>query len=87
MIVPHDLVGPLDAAILLGVSSASIRRWVHDGKMPGFKVGGRLRVSKADALAMLQRVAAPGPRLQTRAEVMERERITDETLRRAGIRK
>ena len=51
---PADLLTPNQAAQLLGVDPASIRRWLKTGRMPGYKIGGGVRVSKVDVLAMLK---------------------------------
>jgi len=86
-IIPDDLITPIEAAKLLGTSSHSIRRWVNRGTLPAFKVGGRLRISKADALAMIRRVETDRPRLRTRAEVEAEEARVDQILRAARIRR
>jgi excisionase family DNA binding protein len=86
--IPNDLVTPNEAAAALKVSAGSIRRWVHVGKLPGFRIGGRLRVSLADALAAVQVVQpAGGPRPETRSERRRRDAETDRVLRAAGVRR
>jgi excisionase family DNA binding protein len=85
-IIPADLISPREAAKLLSTSESTIRRWCR-GKLPAFKVGGRLRVSRADVMAMFRRVETPGPTIQTRAEVEQREKWIDETLKKARVRK
>lgn len=86
-IIPGDLITPIEAGKLLKTSPATIRRWCQRGTMPAFKVGGRLRISRADALAMLRRVETPGPRIETLAEVEAREAEVDRVLREAGVRR
>jgi excisionase family DNA binding protein len=85
-VIPSDLITPIEAAALLNTSAGTIRRWCR-GKLPAFKLGGRLRVSRADVLAMLRRVETPGPTIPTRAELEARAKRTDEILRRARVRK
>lgn len=88
-IIPDDLATPEEIAKLLGTSSASVRRWVRAGLLPGFKMVGQLRISRADALAMIERVVpdCDRPRLQTRAEYEAQKRADDEILRRAGVKR
>ena len=83
-IIPTDLISTREAAQLLATSESTIRRWAK-GRMPAFKVGGRLRVSRADVLAMIQRVQTPGPTIPTRAEVEARAKWVEEELRRAKV--
>ncbi len=33
-----------EAALILGVTERTIRRWLKDGRLAGFKVGGRIRI-------------------------------------------
>ncbi len=87
-IIPDDLMNTSDVAKLLNVTSMTIRRWIESNKLPAFRVGSRLRVSRADALAFVQRVeTGNGLRLETRAEVAARDAETDRVLRAAGVRK
>lgn len=37
------------AARLLGVSERTIRRWLREGRLAGYKVGGRIRISERAA--------------------------------------
>lgn len=58
-----DLLDIAQAAALLKVSAASLRRWSNSGRLPSFRVGGRRerRFRRADLLALLERQgAAPG---------------------------
>jgi len=61
--LPSDLIKLAEAARLVGVSPASIWRWLVTGKLPGYKLFGRWRVSKADLLAAYQK-GARKPRCQ-----------------------
>ena len=42
------------SAALLGVTTRTIHRWIEDGKLPAFKVGGRWRINQEDARNMLK---------------------------------
>ena len=88
-IIPDDLQTVEQIAILLTTSTASVRRWVRAGLMPGFRLGGQLRISKADALGFLTRVIPDNdrPHIPTRAEYLAAKAADDEILRRAGIKK
>ncbi len=86
--IPTDLKSTVEVAKLLGVTPMTIRRWVAAGTLPAFQLGGRIRVSEADALAMLARVTPDsGLQLETRSQVAAREVETDRVLRKAGVRK
>lgn len=43
-----------EAAAYLGVSATTVRRWVHDGTLRGYRVGKQLRVSPADLAAIIR---------------------------------
>ena len=42
------------SAALLGVTTRTIHRWIEEGKLPAFKLGGRWRISQEDARNMLK---------------------------------
>lgn len=86
-VIPQDLLTPNEAAKVIGTSSATIRRWIRSGALPGFKLGGHLRVSKADVLGMLKRVQTDRPQLPTKAEADAKAALVDKVLRDAGVRK
>ncbi len=87
-VIPTDLLTPRQAGALLGVDGATVRRWIKAGKLPGFKLVGRVRVSKADVLALLvQHVPDCKPRPQTQAEIEASDAETDRILRAPGVRK
>jgi excisionase family DNA binding protein len=48
---------PARVASDLDVTEHSVRRWVKEGKLPGFKIGGRIRISAdyAEQLAATQK--------------------------------
>lgn len=41
-----DYFTPAEVAAKLGVSEVSVRRYVKSGKIPGFKVGGSIRIPR-----------------------------------------
>lgn len=88
-IIPADLTTVAEIAKLLQTSTASVRRWVRVGLIPGFQLGGQLRISKADALAFLTRVVPDNerPHIPTRAEYLAAQAADDAILRLAGIKK
>lgn len=55
--IPADLLGPRAAARLLGCHLSTLYRMIHDGRLRAWRLGGtHLRVSRADALALLEPV-------------------------------
>ena len=48
---PADLIGTAAAARLLGLTPQTIRQWVSDGKLSGYKVGRLIKVSEAEVRA------------------------------------
>jgi len=85
--LPDDLIGTSAAAKMLAVSPKTLRGWIKDGKVPAFRIGSRMRVSRRDVLAVIQRVETDGPRIATRAEVEAHAKWVDDTLKAAGVRK
>jgi excisionase family DNA binding protein len=83
--IPNDLITPLEASKLLQVDSVTIRRWVHAGTLPAFKVGGRLRISRKDVLGQIHRVKTEGPQIKTLAELEARDKRAKDILRDAGV--
>jgi excisionase family DNA binding protein len=51
------LLSPSEAARELDVSESTIRRWLAEGRVPGIRVGGRLRLER-EALQEAVRPAA-----------------------------
>jgi excisionase family DNA binding protein len=69
MDIPADLLTPAQAAALVGLDAASVRRWVRVGTVRGYRLGGprgRIRVSRADLLHAVQ--VQGGDALQTKRE-------------------
>jgi excisionase family DNA binding protein len=94
MTIPDDLIELPDAARLIGVSYQTAHRWIKTGQLPGYRIGGRYRVSKRDVMDMVQPfdanahqadVAASRP--LSRRELAARDAETDQVLRAAGVRR
>ncbi len=54
----HSVMTDLDvsaAAETLGISERTVRRWLRDGRLEGYKVGGRIRIPES----AVREVAAP----------------------------
>jgi excisionase family DNA binding protein len=52
--VTERLLTAVEVAELLGFSSATIQDWSEQGKLPGFRLGGRLRFRESEVLAVLE---------------------------------
>ncbi len=86
--LPTDLIGLAEAAKMLASHKMSVWRWVSKGLMPGFRVGSRIKVSRADVVAFAAQVQPVGvARPRTRAELAAREAEVDRVLRACGVRK
>lgn len=91
--IPNDLISPRSACKLLSIDGkalnlSTLHRWIHSGRLAGYRREGRLCVSKADVAALVRPVPVVlTPRAQQRSEKAQRDRETDETLRAAGIRR
>lgn len=48
---------PVETAVRLDVSAATVRRWVSEGRLPATRVGGRYRIDPADLGAVVTRAA------------------------------
>jgi excisionase family DNA binding protein len=57
--VPNDLIDAKAGARLVGVHVSTIYRWVLTGRLRGYRVGSRYRVSRAAVLGMVVEVRAP----------------------------
>ena len=59
---PVRLVSVRAAAAYLGLSHRTVRRWVSDGRIPGYAVGGSIRVSMVDVEALPQLIPTAADR-------------------------
>lgn len=85
--IPNDLMTADEAGELLRVSGASVRRWVNAGKLPGYRAGANIRVSREDVAAFLRRTKpAKGPMPRTAAELRAEDEETDRILREFRVR-
>ena len=84
---PQDLITSSKAASILGVHPHTVVRWVVAGRLRGWKVGGRYRVSESDVRAMTQpvRLDVP-PRERTAEEMRAGSEAARERLRRMGVK-
>jgi excisionase family DNA binding protein len=90
---PADPIRVTEAAKMLKFHVASLHRAIASGKLRGWRVLGRVYVSRAEIEKLWQPIPTraerqaenPGP--ETRRERAERERLVDEGLRAYGIRK
>jgi excisionase family DNA binding protein len=86
--VTDETLTPREVAEELGVTVRTVQRWVADGRLPGVRVGGRVRVSRS-SLGMVADAAALGPAsirallIANRGEIVQR---VARTARRLGIR-
>jgi excisionase family DNA binding protein len=50
-------IKPSELAKILEVSASTVCRWVHDGDIPGVKIGGKtIRIMRRDVEVLLKRV-------------------------------
>ena len=55
---PRDLITPREAARLVGTHLSTVHRWLHSGRLRGWRrAGTRYLVSRAEVLAVIQPVA------------------------------
>ena len=84
--LPDDLITPIEVAAIAKVSSATVRRWIIEGKLAAWRAGKHWLVSRADAVAFVVPFVPPGL-VATPGERRRREREVDENLRAAKIRR
>lgn len=94
--IPADLIHLAVAAKILGVSRQSVLRWVIVGRMKGYRIGHRWRVSRADVQAAIQEwtvadannriIAEEAARPAMKKELADREKKADRVLRENGVR-
>lgn len=59
---PDRLVDVREAATLAGLSVATIRRYIYDGRLPAYRLGPRkVRVVASDVEALLRPMVPTGP--------------------------
>lgn len=86
--IPSDLISIKQAARLVnGTHVATIRRWIHAGKLPAYRLAGtRLLVSRADVLNLIQPHVKHTPSLPpTKREMTQRQKRTRAILEREGL--
>lgn len=86
--IPSDLITTKEAArVANNTHIATIRRWIHSGKLKGYRLAGyQFLVSRADVLNLIQphvkhKPAAP----PTKREMTQRQKRTRDTLEREGM--
>jgi excisionase family DNA binding protein len=55
-----DTLTPAQLTTWLPQSRRTVDRWIAEGSLPAFRLGGRLLIRKADVLAMARPVRAAG---------------------------
>jgi hypothetical protein len=85
--LPEDAITLAEMGRLLGVAPCSCWRWaVRDGVIRAWRIGGRWRVSKSEALGLIS-CNDPAPEALGRAELADRAEETDRILRENGVRR
>ena len=85
----RDELTPREVAEELGVTVRTVQRWIVNGRLPGSRVGGRMRVARAALPAVSGQPAGGGARrigavlIANRGEIAER---VARTVRRLGMR-
>lgn len=76
--LPTDLIEVNAAARLLGCHVSAVYRYIHSGKLPAWRIGGKLRLSRVDVVAFPERTVkvevVKEIRPLTQAETMQRLR-------------
>jgi excisionase family DNA binding protein len=88
--LPEDLIDiPAAAKLCHGTHRHTIRRWILQGKIPGYRVGQRkMLVSKRELLAIIRPIVPQiQPTVPTAAQKRKHEEWVDARLREEGIRK
>jgi hypothetical protein len=85
--IPSDAILLSEMSRLLGVAPCSCWRWaVRDGLLTAWRIGGRWRVSRADALALVK-TNRPRPEVQAQADRQAELLEVDRELREGGVRR
>jgi excisionase family DNA binding protein len=58
----RDELTPREVALELGVTVRTVQRWIADGRLPGTRVGGRMRVPRGALGAVASAPSTAGPR-------------------------
>ena len=83
---PNDLISPATAALLLGVSLRTVRRWYARRFIRSWRLRQLVRVSEADVRAMLEeQECEPDVIVQGRRAERARKRHTRDVLEKAGL--
>ena len=83
---PNDLITTTAACHLLGgIHLRSLYRWIHHGRLRSWKVVGRVRVSRAEVLALAELRPAGSPRAR-REDRRRRSEEAMELLRKRGYK-
>jgi hypothetical protein len=88
--VPDDLVEVARGAGLARCSPSQLYRWIGEGRLAGWRRCGRTFVSAGEVRRLFRPIAPRRPRTQRThqpgdAGLRERDRHTDEVLRRHGL--
>jgi excisionase family DNA binding protein len=84
--VPPDLISTSEAAKLAKVSLWSLYRWVAAGLIPAWRRGGRIFISKEDALGTFKRIVPARPAVLSAREQRLRREATEQRLRELGVK-
>jgi excisionase family DNA binding protein len=88
-VLPEGFLTTTQATRELGVSAATLRRWVKEGKVEAMKVGKQLRFRQSDlrrVVTVPSQSAAPVQEAPTDTEIRRCEKVLDGLLRAQGVR-
>jgi excisionase family DNA binding protein len=54
--IPPYYVSLREGAEVYGVHAKTLRRWIAEGKVPGYRIGGQIRVKLSDLDALVEQV-------------------------------
>jgi excisionase family DNA binding protein len=84
--LPEDAIGIAAAAQLLGVAPCSVWRWMNAGRLRGWRVGHRWKLSRGEVLSLIS-CNGPRPEVVERADRERELAEVDRVLREAGVRR
>jgi excisionase family DNA binding protein len=91
--IPEDLITTAHAARIARLHIAGIRRWIKSGRLPGYRIGGRWWVSRAELMELWrtagQLMAERNPGIvlpSTRREQRAQYRASMDKLRELGVK-